>query len=505
MTTSITSKSPFGECFELVIDEQREEERLKQVAEATTRPMVVIQGLGFVGAAMCAAVASAERHSGQPRFHVVGVDLADQRNAWKIARVNEGLSPVISTDEQMVKAYAKAHEQRNLTATYLEQVYEIADVVVVDVNLDIHKSGLGKVDDYRFGYDAYERALTSVALRTKEDCLILIETTVPPGTTEKVVKPLFERIYRQRGLDPSKLLLAHSYERVMPGPDYLNSVTNYYRVFSGVNEASTVAARQFLESFINTADFPLQELHSTNASEMSKVLENTFRATNIALIREWTEFAHAAKVNLFEVIEAIRVRPTHKNIMAPGFGVGGYCLTKDALLADYAYKSHFGGEATLNMSLNAIAVNDVMPETTMKLLEPWLSDVATPKLALLGISYLNDVSDTRYTPAYYFTDLAEKEGCTVIHHDPLVEYWEERNSSVHTDLRHESFESCQVVVLAVRHRQYLDLSADDIRRAFPALQILVDANNIISDEIARNLHEDDVRVLGVGKGHWLAW
>ena len=105
---------------------------------------------------------------------------------------------------------------------------------------------------------------------------------------------------------------------------------NNHRVMSGINPCSKDKIREFLETFTNTKEFPLYELHSTTAAETAKVLENSFRAMNIAFVQEWTEYAQDLNVDLFEVINAIRVRSTHQNLMFPGFGVGGYCLTKDS-------------------------------------------------------------------------------------------------------------------------------------------------------------------------------
>ena len=87
----------------------------------------------------------------------------------------------------------------------------------------------------------------------------------------------------------------------MPGPDYIDSIQNFYRVYSGINKTSKLKAKKFFKTFVNTKDFPLKELHSTNASEMSKVLENSYRASNIAIIKEWVNFSDSANVNLFEV------------------------------------------------------------------------------------------------------------------------------------------------------------------------------------------------------------
>ena len=237
---------------------------------------------------------------------------------------------------------------------------------------------------------------------------------------------------------------------------------------------------------------------------MAKVLENTFRATNIALIREWSQFAHQAGVNLFQVLDAIRVRPTHKNIMSPGFGVGGYCLTKDSLLADFAHQELFGGEDSLSMSLNAININDMMPLDTVNLVFEGIRrlDLRQPRVALLGVSYLNDVADTRYTPAGLFVEHLRARNLSVDLHDPIVSYWPELDEDVKTDLEASVFSESEIVVVTVRHQEYLALTAEDYLGIFPNLKLLVDANNIVSDAIASSLRERGILISGVGKGHW---
>ena len=136
---------------------------------------------------------------------------------------------------------------------------------------------------------------------------------------------------------------------------------------------------------------------------MAKVLENSYRAANIAFIQEWTEYAEKAGVNLYDVINAIRVRSTHQNIMAPGFGVGGYCLTKDSLLADWSLNNLFKGNKHLDMSLNAININDLMPRYTFNLLKKEIKKIKNINLAIFGVSYLNDVVDTRFSPSEFFS------------------------------------------------------------------------------------------------------
>jgi nucleotide sugar dehydrogenase len=288
----------------------------------------------------------------------------------------------------------------------------------------------------------------------------------------------------------------------MPGKDYLKSITDFYRVYSGVNEASGEKTREFLESFINTDEFPLSEMQSTAASEMSKVLENSFRAMNIAFVQEWTEFAEKSKVNLFEVIDAIRVRPTHRNIMSPGFGVGGYCLTKDSLLADWSYGNLFDSESRLEMSLKAVSINDLMPGHTFKLLKSRFDDLNGLNITILGVSYLSDVADTRYSPSEYFYDLCASEGANVLVHDPIVEFWQEKGISIDNARDSLKSQSHDVAVFAVRHKQYLDLDCHAILELLPDVKLIIDANDIIRDDVAQQLKDRNIDLLGVGKGHW---
>jgi UDP-N-acetyl-D-glucosamine dehydrogenase len=511
------SRSPFGETYEYSINATFEQSRLNTFTE-NTRKNVIIQGLGFVGTAMAAAVANAKNASGELLYNVIGVDLPTEAHYWKIARVNAGLASVVSTDTSLDAAYTTAHANGNLTATYSPYAYTLADVVVIDIHLDITKKELGNAAEYDFSFDHYKEAIMPIVERIRENTLILVETTVPPGMTEKILKPMIELRCRERGLNTETIHLAHSYERVMPGKEYLNSITNFFRVYSGVNEASRLAAREFLSSFINTKDFPLTELHSTTASEMSKVLENSFRAMNIAFIQEWTEFAENAGVNMFDVIQAIRVRPTHRNIMAPGFGVGGYCLTKDSLLADWSYSTLFesekqqtgnqqtGNQQTgkrLQMSLSAINTNDLMPSHAFSLVQKEIPDLRGKHITVLGVSYLNDVADTRYSPTELFYDLCQKAGAVMHVHDPLVSYWVEKNIAVHTSIDGLREVAHDVAVFAVRHSEYVNMSASEILSALPGVRLIVDAFNIISDTKAEELRtQGNVRVVGIGKGHW---
>jgi UDP-N-acetyl-D-glucosamine dehydrogenase len=204
----------------------------------------------------------------------------------------------------------------------------------------------------------------------------------------------------------------------------------------------------------------------------------------------------------FEVIDAIRVRPTHKNIMQPGFGVGGYCLTKDALLADWAYKNHFNNDKHMEMSITAVSVNDLMPEYTFNLLKNHFPSLNEKKLIIFGVSYLSNVSDTRYTPTEYFYELCEKENMKIFVHDPLVSYWEEKDLVIDKSLKEIKNYNAEVAIFTVKHKEYLELNANKLLELLPELILVIDANNVINDIVAKELRKQGIKIIGVGKGHW---
>jgi len=328
--------------------------------------------------------------------------------------------------------------------------------------------------------------------------LVVVETTVPPCTCERVVAPELELALAERGLPPGTLLLAHSPERVMPGDLYFDSLVNFWRIYAGHSPAAADACHDFLSSVVNVADYPLTRLHSTVASETAKVLENSYRATTIAFMEEWGRFAEAVGIDLFEVITAIRRRPTHSNMRQPGFGVGGYCLTKDPLFAQIAARELFDRrDLDFPFSTQAVAVNREMPLVSLRRVEALLGgDVGRRTILLMGVSYRQDVGDTRHSPAEIFIREARAAGARVVCHDPLVSHWPEVGISVLNTL--PPLDGVDAVVFAVQHREYgaLDLSTwlNGSRPAF------LDANDVLTPAQRAFLRELGCEVGAIGRG-----
>ena len=462
------------------------------------KKVVVVQGLGFVGSVMGLVVANALTEE----YAVIGIDLPTPGSYWKIRSINEGVFPVIASDPKIDQYYQNALKKRNYYATYDSYAYSKADVVVVDINLDVQKkSALNKdLEGYNVDLTPFKKAIEAIGSNCKEDVLVLVETTVPPCTAQKIVRPILEECLTKRGLPTDKLKVGHSYERVMPGPKYIDSIQNFYRVFAGTDDKSAEAVETFLRTVIRTDEYPLTKLGNTNATEMAKVLENSFRAMNIAFMVEWSRFAEEAGVDIYEVVNAIRMRPTHKNIMLPGLGVGGYCLTKDPLLASWARMNLFGSDEKLGQSEKGVHINDKMPLYAFEYLQSqYNGSLEGKKVLLLGVSYLNDVGDTRYTPVEGFYDQLETEGCEIALHDPHVKYWEEKDIWVNQNIEELLQQSYDVIVITTGHKDYRNNSALIEKIKQQPSCVVYDTIGVLTNEEIRSLSEKHtVKVIGRG-------
>lgn len=458
--------------------------------------VVVVQGLGFVGAVMSLVCANAISEE----YAVIGVDLATPASYWRIGSLNEGRFPLVANDPQIETFFQSAIRKGNFFATHDPVAYSYADVVIVDVNLDVQKDSgpRGEFNGFDVDLSGFRAAMRSIGETMRADALVLVETTIPPGTCKTIVKPILDEELGKRAMPTDGYRLGHSYERVMPGPEYIDSIRAFPRAYSGIDNASAESVRAFLETIIDTSRCNLTRLGSTNASEMAKVLENSYRAMNIAFVVEWSRFAEEAGVNLYEVVDAIRVRKTHANLMFPGIGVGGYCLTKDPLLASWSRQNLLGGHESLGLSERSVATNDAMPLFAFNRLTEVYGDLSRRRVAVLGVSYRGDVGDTRFSPVETFVRCLEGAGAFVRCHDPFVAHWPERDMNVEQDLRAVLDDSPDIVVIAAGHSLYrTPATIGTLIELAPAT--LFDTIGLLSDAQIRSLSERHrISVLGRG-------
>ncbi len=530
------SIGPTGEKFPIPSkgDYDKELKRIDKLvnqARKEKKEIVVVMGLGFVGAVMAAIVADTKDKKGKPSKLVIGCQRPSARSYWKIPMVNEGIAPVKAEDPEVEILIKRCVlESKTLVATFNSDCLQFADCVVVDVQCDYTKKQLGNMKTGETDMAALEDTMKTIGQKIPPECLVLIETTVAPGTTEFVAWPILKKAFAKRGIKKTPLL-SHSFERVMPGKDYVASIRDFWRVCSGCEEVARKRVEKFLHEVLNTTQFPLTVMDRPIESETTKIIENSYRATILAFLHEWSLFSERNGIDLIKVIKAIKVRPTHSNIIFPGPGIGGYCLPKDGGLGYWAYKHILGfedGDKLFKLTPTSIDINDTrglhVAELTRDALRNMGRYIAGAEVLICGASYRQDVGDTRYSGSEMVARKLSEMSAEIRVHDPYVDHWYEledqdeypapghswkrffrnqenlKNTVVEKDLK-KALKGVEAVILAVPHAHYLDLKPDDIVKWAGGPIAMVDAFGILPDDKIRRYFELGCEVKALGRGH----
>lgn len=345
---------------------------------------IVVVGTGYVG--LPAALMWA-----QARQRVIGVDI----NENLVRAINDG---TMRLNEATVDALLNDPlTQENLTASTVPQE---ADVFVIAVPTPVDP--LKKICDLR----QVESAIESIAPFLRQGNLLIVESTVPPLTCRNVVGPLVKKI---TGLSvPGDILLAHCPERILPG-DVFKEIVHNDRLIGGVNQASTLAARELYALFVKGA------LHETDdlTAELSKLMENAYRDVNIALANEFRQICELLGANWRDVIGFANKHP-RVNILTPGIGVGGHCIPVDPWFLKEA--------APYNSRLITVArnINDEMPHEMAAKIRRIVAPISDPRIVALGATYKRNCDDMRESPAVEIVSLLRMDGYSVNLYDPLV-------------------------------------------------------------------------------------
>ena len=532
----LCSISPTGERFELPAKKQyateyRKVARLVERARAQGKEIVVVMGVGFVGAVMAAIIADTRNKKGKHSKFVIGCQRPSTRSYWKIPLLNRGQSPVKSEDPEVDVLITRCVlEEKTLMATYNSDCLKLADCVVVDVQCDYAKNDLGDMRTGEADMAALEATMRTIGEKIPPKCLTLIETTVAPGTTEFVAFPILKKAFAERKIK-SQPLLAHSFERVMPGKEYVSSIRDFWRVCSGCTPEARRRVERFLREVLNTEDFPLTVMDRPIESETTKIVENSYRATILAFMNEWSLFAERNGVDLIKVIRAIKMRPTHSNMLFPGPGIGGYCLPKDGGLGYWAYRHILGfddGDSIFKITPTAIDINDTralhVAELTRDALRNMGRYIAGANVLICGASYRQDVGDTRYSGSEMVVRKLTEMGAEMHVHDPYVAHWYEleqqetypapghswsrffRNQEnlkgvrVRKDLK-KALENAEALIFAVPHTEYLDLDPARIVKMAGGPLAVIDCFGILSDDQIRQYFKLGCEVKALGRGH----
>ncbi|MCS7104636.1 MAG: nucleotide sugar dehydrogenase [Thermofilaceae archaeon] len=400
---------------------------------------VAVYGLGYVGKAVAAVFLRAG-------FHVVGVDVSSS----KIMELNSGV--VKYAEEEVREAINKGLREGRFKAT-ADGVEASRECGVKIVTVPVHLKSSGEPD-----FSSLASAVEAVGFGAEEGDLVVVESSVPPGTTLNVVKPKLEEASGLRVEE--EVLLAYSPERVYVGRAVKDIEERYPKVVAGVGPKSAEAAALLYGKLARRG---VLLMSSPTAAELEKLFEGVYRDVNIALANELAMLASAMGVDYAEVREAANSQP-FCHLHAPGVGVGGYCIPVYPRFVLYS-ASRMG----LKLPLTELArrVNLSMPGFTSDLVETVVErmGVVEPKVAVLGLAFRGGVDDTRFSPTYDLVDHLLKKGFEdLIVHDPYVERdvkLEELGVKLTGDLG-EALEGRDVVVLATDHPEYAQLTLQEL-------------------------------------------
>jgi UDP-N-acetyl-D-mannosaminuronic acid dehydrogenase len=423
---------------------------------------IAVIGLGYVGLPVAALFA-------EKGFNVMGVEVREDR----VKMINSGKSPIEGDEPSLDDLLSRVVGGKKLTATNNYNDLVDRDVILIDVETPVDENHIPR-------YFALTSACQSLAGVIKKGAMVIIESTIAPGTMQKTILPIFE----DNGLILNRdYYLGNCPERVMPGK-LLTNLRSMSRVCGG-SSADTSSAMVTLYRSIVEADLDASDWAT---AELVKTVENSYRDVQIAFANEVALICEKAGADVYRVRELVNKSP-FRQMHLPGAGVGGHCIPKDPwLLASSVNES----DITLKLIPSARAVNDGMPIHMVGLVRAALEShgktIGSSRVLVLGYSYLENSDDTRNSPSTALVGGLDALGCEVVIHDPYVE---EYKGDVF-----EKVSGCDAVVLMVRHNEYLNLNLKKLAEKM-RISILVDGRRVFEPSIARSMGFD---YSGVGLG-----
>ncbi len=423
--------------------------------------IIAVQGFGFVGAVNAVNIATSDKFR---NYKILCFEKRNDRTNHILKKAVNGEFPYNTNDRNLIHKFKKLVKSKRIEFTFDKRDYKKASTVIVTINYDLKMSKKGFLESFK-----------EITNHAKKNTLIVIESTVPPGTCEFLLKPLIQKIKKEKKII---FYLSHAFERVMPGKNYLDSCKNTYRVYSGIDKKSKFLCKKFLQKITNFKKYELTEMENTTSSETCKIIENSYRAVNIAFIDEWMKFSKELNINLYSIINAIKKRTTHKNIMLPGLGVGGYCLTKDPLFGSLTTQIYLKNKKLkFPISKLSVKINKKMIENSLKLIiDKYSYPLRNKKVLLIGMTYKNDVGDIRNSPSIDLAKKLLKLKSKVYYYDPLV------NEKIKDFNRVKTVSSnYDIVLFCVKHENFKKLSFiqfNKLKKAF-----FFDLNDVLNDNI----------------------
>ncbi len=437
----------------------------EQIASREARLTVI--GLGYVGLPVACLFADAG-------FPVVGLDVDEA----KVDAINQGRCPIEGKEPDLPELLTRVVGEGQLRATTDYATCEEAQIVLIAVETPIDPA------TRKPRYHALRAALTDLGQHLQPDTLVIIESTIAPGTMNRVVRPILEResgleadasavnvqpstpaLSEAEGFNLQRFFLVNCPERVMPGR-LLHNLRTMHRVVGGSSPEAADLAVRFYRHIVEADLDPVDCL----TAELVKTMENAYRDVQIAFANEMALLCEDLGADVWEVRELVNKSPG-RHMLYPGAGVGGHCIPKDPWLLIANASDDFDPR----LVPTARAINDGMPhhmvELTVEALEEAGVSIDEAKVAVLGYAYLENADDTRNSPSAVLVEELRELGAEVVVHDPYVPEYQ-------GDLR-ECVQGCDALVVIVAHDDYRGVNWHQLKNSL-GHSVLVDGRHVVS-------------------------
>lgn len=429
---------------------------------------VSVVGMGYVGIPVALILA-------ESGMDVLGIDI-DQN---KVDKLNQGKYPIEGKEPGIKSLLSACNLSGKFTATSDFSDAGKSDVWIVCVQTPFN------VEKFEPDLRALRGATKSIAKNMKKNALIVIESTVPPGTVSRVVIPIIEDLSGLKvGLDFS---IGHCPERVMPGK-LLHNLRTYGRALGGYDDKSHEKMLQIYPSITKGK----LEIVDILTAEVVKTFENTYRDVEIAIANDFAKYCDHLGVDFFTIRDIVNTVEA-RNLHLPGGGVGGHCIPKDTWLLAHGSQ----GKYTPDLLLKAREVNDSMPgyisDRIVTYLDEIHEEISSVKVGILGLSYLAESDDTRNSPTIDLVRILKSKGIQASVHDHIVKG--EQEIEYHSELE-KVISNSDVLVVMVAHSLYSTITPDEISSLMRG-KLIIDTRNIMR---VSDYEHSDINLYSLGRG-----
>ncbi|HUU79752.1 MAG TPA: nucleotide sugar dehydrogenase [candidate division Zixibacteria bacterium] len=443
---------------------------------------VAVIGMGYVGIPAAALFADVDG------FNVVGIQRRSERSGWKIEALNKGECPILNEPILPELIERVVLKKKTFHVTDDNEVLKDMDYILIDVQTPTEK------DTHEPLYHSLREVSAIVAKKMKKGAVVIVESTVAPGTTEYIVKPILEENSGWKAGEDFHLVFA--YERVMVGR-LINNIVNYPRIIGGITEECTKKGLWLYKHIVKEELIPV----NATTAEVAKVVENTYRDVQIAFANEVALACESLNVNFNDVRKCVNSLPFNSNayrdLHLPGAGVGGHCLPKDPWLLKYGVDTYGKTKVPFDVIIQSRLRNDLMPEHMLELCKKAASkagiDFSKAQFAILGASFLENSEDTRNSPTETFVELLEKSNLKWKIHDPLVRQ-REFPYKLSKNLE-EVVKESNIIVIMVKHKEYFNLNASWLKERMKSA-IIIDGRDVLN---LNSFRKEGFIAYGVGK------